>query len=286
MVTELAAGRALPPHSLSAEALQRIAERERGAQQRGPALKKKAAAPVVPARQGLPPAPNSVAAKRLAAKRGEVQGPATGSLGSGNLGSGNLGSGNLGSGNLGGWGAAEEEEDLFAQHKEGDFPGAGAGTSSGASASASNNNSSNFNINMSISTFDPFADDAPAAPAAPPRRPSASTQPTSSSGHSHGPSNSHSTSNSAAAVLFGALDEHEPSGDAQRRGAAAAQQAHVSQGFDAFADDEDEQQQEDGEGAFDPFAAPPALAFDPFAADASASASGGKVESILDFGEP
>jgi hypothetical protein len=67
---ELAANRPLPPYQLSAEALQRREERLAATILRDNKIKKKVA-PVVPARKGMPPSANSVAAKRLAAKRGQ-----------------------------------------------------------------------------------------------------------------------------------------------------------------------------------------------------------------------
>jgi hypothetical protein len=69
MLVELAAGRPLPPYQLSTEAIRRREERIAADQLREAKTKKKAA-PVVPPRKGAPPSSNSVAAKRLAAKRG------------------------------------------------------------------------------------------------------------------------------------------------------------------------------------------------------------------------
>lgn len=69
MLVEIAANRPLPPYTLSSEALKRREDRIAADQLRENKNKKKAA-PVVPVRKGAPPSANSVAAKRLAAKRG------------------------------------------------------------------------------------------------------------------------------------------------------------------------------------------------------------------------
>lgn len=70
MLVELAAGRPLPAYELTAEAIKRREDRIAANQVRESKAKKKAA-PVVPLRKGVPPSANSVAAKRLAAKRGQ-----------------------------------------------------------------------------------------------------------------------------------------------------------------------------------------------------------------------
>lgn len=69
-LAEIYAGRPLPPFMLSEEALQRRKEREAKNVVRSDSRKK--AAPVVPQRKGAPPSANSAAAKRLAAKKGDV----------------------------------------------------------------------------------------------------------------------------------------------------------------------------------------------------------------------
>jgi hypothetical protein len=73
LITQLAeiyAGRPLPPFVLTEEALQRRKEREAKNVVRSDPRKKVVQA--VPQRKGAPPAVNSAAAKRLAAKKGEV----------------------------------------------------------------------------------------------------------------------------------------------------------------------------------------------------------------------
>lgn len=69
-LAEIASGRPLPPHQLSAEAIRRREERI-AADQLRESKSKKNKGPVVPDRKGAPPASSSVAAKRLAAKRGQ-----------------------------------------------------------------------------------------------------------------------------------------------------------------------------------------------------------------------
>eukprot|EP01039_Chlorochromonas_danica_P000800 gene800-868_t len=76
MVVELAAGRPLPPYQLTEEAIKRREARLEADKVRECKNKKKAA-PAPPPRKGQPPSSNSVAAKRLAAKRGHLPSDST-----------------------------------------------------------------------------------------------------------------------------------------------------------------------------------------------------------------